>query len=413
MASAPSFFQSAFSNMPTPAFIVSKATGEIMECNNAFHNLFDHTSYEVPANWQGLSQTSSTLEQWQHLIDNLDADKKLHIEDHIKFGQDTLDMDLELQSIDEAHILVCLYSKEHIDLAIAENHLLKFVLSESTCGFWVWEVKTDYIECSQPLCELLDCSLTDSPKSTEAWYAFVHPDDQAALKNIVDQHIAENSKNYEASYRIINSKKQSIWVKERGFAYSRDSNNNIIKSAGFIENINAQKELEEHLRRQATFDEITGLLTYAAAMTHFNKQLELAKRQYTQLSIMKIIMGTDQSENLDTFSQEDKNAIVKTTSEHLYNAIRNSDILARLSSGQLLLLLPNTNMQNAQNLLVRLTKTIEEQKLMLSDGATCHLAIRAGVATFPEDGENIEELLENANIALSTCLPQTLNVTEF
>lgn len=412
MASASSLFQSAFKCMPTPAFIVNKMSGEIMECNNAFHSLFAHANAESPENWQQLSHTTTTIEQWQNLASKASDNKNLRIEDTIKLGDDSLTMEMELQPIDTLYLLICLYSKEHIDLAVAENHLLNFVLSESTCGFWVWDIATDYVECSQPLCEVIGCDINDSPKSTEEWHQFVHPDDRAELKSIVDQHIAENSNGYEACYRIINADNKAIWVKERGCAYLRDSSNNIIKSAGFIENIQVQKELENHLRKQATFDELTGLLTYAAAMTHLNKQLELAKRQYTQLSMMKIIISTNQSENLDSLSQEDKNTIIKTTSECLYNAIRNSDILARLSSGQLLLLLPNTNMQNAQNLLVRLSKTVAEQEVHLASNQD-KLTIRAGIATFPEDGENIEELLENANIALTTCLTQKVNVTEF
>jgi len=412
MSLGKNFFQSVFKRMSTPAFVIHKDTGEIIEHNNTFNDLFIHSSHDTPNNWLQLSPTTKSLEQWQVLNKKVPVDKNLRVQENLALGKNDVQTDLELQRVDDQYLLVCLYSNEHIDIAIAENNLFKFALSESASGLWVWDVITDYVECSQSLCDLLGCSPEDSPKSTDSWHELVHPDDSKELRSIVTQHIEEGSKSYEASYRIIKANDESCWVKERGCAYAWNSNSKIIKSVGFIEDISVQKELENHLRKQATFDELTGLLTHAAAMTHFNKQLELAKRQYTQLTMMKINLGSDGNLNLETLSQHDKDIAVKKISESLYNTIRNSDILARVASGQLLLLLPNTNMSNAQNLLIRLAEKIEKLEVELEQGSKHNLSICAGVSTFPEDGETIEELSESANLALEACLIQKANVVE-
>ncbi len=69
-------------------------------------------------------------------------------------------------------------------------------------------------------------------------------------------------------------------------------------------------------------------------------------------------------------------------------------------------------MSNAQNLLTRLAKKIEDLDVELEHGSEHNLSICAGVSTFPEDGETIEELSESANLALEACLIQKANVVE-
>lgn len=406
-------FQAVFKHMPTPAFVINKDSADIIEHNNTFSDLFiSSASPIIPENWLQLSPNTHSIEQWQSLTEKAQSGK-LRVQEHLSMGEKTLQANLELQNIDEEHLLVCIYSDVHIDIAIAENKLLQFALSESASGLWVRDSVADHIECSASLCDLLGYSLENSPRTIADWHKMVHPDDSEKLKVVVEQHIEEGTKSYEHCYRIIKQGDEACyWVKERGFAYAWDCNSRIIQSVGFIEDISAQKELEDHLRKMATFDELTGLLTHAAAMTHFNKQLELAKRQYTQLTMMKINLGADDNLDLETLSQADKHTAIKKISENIYNTIRNSDILARVASGQLLLLLPNTSMVNAKSLLARLAEKIENLEVQLEQGSKHKLSICAGVATFPADGENIEELSESANLALDACMIMEANTVE-
>lgn len=391
-------FQNAFKLMPTPAFILHKASADILDYNQAFADFFAKQACDFPNNWVALSQSTQDKKQWQTFNQTMQGEQSFRCQDTLALGENSLKAELHFQILDKEHFLVCLYSAEHLDLASSENSLLKLALSESSSGLWVWDIDTDRVECSQSLCELIGCSIQASPKSTATWHCLVHPEDLANLKQIVEQHVADATKNYEASYRILQGNGNYLWVKERGLIYAVNSDNTVAKTVGFIEDISSQKKLEQHLRRQATFDDLTGLLTHSAATTHFKKQLGLAKRQYTPLTMVKINLNADGA--LSQLIYEEKNQIIKLAAKDLYRNIREGDILARVASDKLLLLLPNTNVKDAKQLLDDAINSVHSLNFTKEDGSTHALAICAGVATFPEDGETIEELAESANNAV-------------
>jgi len=398
MSARNNVFQNAFKLMPTPAFILHKVSGDILEYNQTFADVFTKQAHESPSNWLSLSQSTQSIEQWQAFSQKMQSEQASRCHDVLRLGDKEVEAELHFQELDSEHFLVCLYSAEHLDLASTENSLLKLALSESSSGLWVWDIKSDAVECSQSLCDLIGCSVQASPKSTATWHCLVHPEDLANLKQIVEQHIADATKNYEASYRILQGNGNYLWVKERGLTYAINSDNSIAKTVGFIEDISSQKKLEQHLRRQATFDDLTGLLTHSAAMTHFKKQLGLSKRQYTPLTMVKINLNADGA--LSQLIYEEKNQIIKLAAKDLYRNIRDGDILARVASDKLLLLLPNTNVRDAKQLLDEAIDSVHSLNFTKKNGAFHTLAICAGVATFPEDGETIEELAESANNAV-------------
>ena len=156
--------------------------------------------------------------------------------------------------------------------------------------------------------------------------------------------------------------------------------------------------MEEHLRSQATFDELTGLLNRGAALTHFTKQLGLARRQYTPLTMAKIDL--DARGLLADMPLEKRNTAIHTTARFIYKKIREADILARVAQDKLLLLLPNTSLRDAQKLIKGFLNPSEEEQKVLEFSDASHLNLCVGLATFPEDGETIEELAQSANSAV-------------
>lgn len=391
-------FKNAFKLTPTPAFVLDKISGEILEHNQNFADIFTKQDSIQPTNWLELSLSTQNINQWQAFSDAMQKQQSSPCHEVLRLGDKQIKVELHFKNLDEEHFLVSLYSGEHLDIASNENSLLKLALSESSSGIWVWDIASDAVECSQSLCDLIGCSMQSSPKSTATWHCLVHPEDLANLKQIVESHIAQATKSYEASYRILQGNGNYLWVKERGLTYAVNSDHTIAKTVGFIEDISSQKKLEQHLRRQATFDDLTGLLTHSAATTHFNKQLGLAKRQYTPLTMVKINLNADGV--LSQMIYEEKNQIIKLAAKDLHGNIREGDILARVASDKLLLLLPNTNVRDAKHLLDDVINSIHNLNFIKKDGQQHSLAICAGIATFPEDGESVEELEESANNAV-------------
>jgi diguanylate cyclase (GGDEF)-like protein len=218
------------------------------------------------------------------------------------------------------------------------------------------------------------------------------------LDNLVNEHVLHNQDYYEVEYRIRKDDQTYLWVKERGKTYTKNADGHVKKIIGFVVDISHQKALEEHLRNQATFDELTGLLTRGAAITHFKKQLGLAKRQYTPLTMAKIHL--DANSRLTALEMDDRNIAIQTSASYIYKKIREADVLARVEDDKLLLLLPNTSIRDAKTLLSRIINPTDDEQETLKKGNSDSIDFCIGIATFPEDGESIEELALSANQAV-------------
>ena len=408
MSDVSDLFQSAFDHMPTPAFIIQLNNGEIVGSNQGFRALFTNQVVVPPSHWLELSAMSKDQSDWEWLANEIDLGNIERCQETILIGTASISAELGFQALGEEHFLVCVYSTDYMDLSAAENTLLKFALSESSAGLWLWEVESDLIACSESISVLLGCQPIESPQSTEQWHDLVHPEDLAKLKNTVEEHVKHCQKYYEAEYRIRKGDGSYLWVKERGRTYSQNSLGEVSKVIGFVEDISARKALEEHLRNQATFDELTGLLNRGAALSHFKKQLGLAKRQYTPLTMVKINIAFDNC--LDNLSTEDRDDAIQAAAKFIYSKTREADVLARVEAEKLLLLLPNTGIRDAQKLLQEIITPDPSLCIVLESGEQRELSFCAGLAAFPEDGETIEELAESANSAVESCANQQIKI---
>lgn len=390
-------FKLAFYSMPTPAFIIEGVTGKLTSYNKNFEMLFEDL-HATPSNtWDELCEATSQPHNWQSLYKKILNGEIERCESVIHIGEKLVNMQLSLQLINDS-VLACVYSTDHMDLSAAENTLLKFALTESSAGLWIWETDSDAVSCSKSIAVLLGCPQDKTPRSTPEWHTRVHPDDVKRLTAIVEEHVAHQQNYYEAEYRILKDDQEYLWVKERGRTYTKNTDGSVKKMIGFVEDISHQKALEEHLRNQATFDELTGLLTRGAALTHFTKQLGLAKRQYTPLTMAKINM--DANGRLPGLSMEARNIAIQTAARHVYKKIREADVLARVDADKLLLLLPNTSVKDAQHLLTSIINPTVKEAALLIEGNSDPLDFCVGIATFPEDGETIDELALSANQAV-------------
>lgn len=389
-------FEQAFKHMPTPAFIIESNTGKLISYNRNFEILFEHLNAAPAASWENLCDDASS-QSWHLLNQKVKSGSIERCESLIRVGDKLINMQLELQDLGDS-VLACVYNTDHMDLSAAENTLLKYALTESSAGLWIWETESDLVSCSKSIATLLNYPLDKTPRSTAEWHKIVHPDDVKKLATVVNEHVALNQDYYEVEYRILTGDQRYLWVKERGRSYTKGPDGSIKKVIGFMVDISHQKALEEHLRNQATFDELTGLLTRSAALTHFKKQLGLAKRQYTPLTMAKI--NLDANDRLSQLSMEARNIAIQTSARYIYKKIREADVLARVEPDKLLLLLPNTSVRDAKTLLNHIINPTEEEKSTLLEGNSDPMDFCIGIAAFPEDGETIEELALSANQAV-------------
>jgi diguanylate cyclase (GGDEF)-like protein len=87
---------------------------------------------------------------------------------------------------------------------------------------------------------------------------------------------------------------------------------------------------------------------------------------------------------------------------HVFNRIlRESDILARFGGDEFTVLMPDTPWKEAMEMTDRVRKTLGEHDILgRYQGPVKKLTMSAGVASFPEHGEDVKKLKEMADQAL-------------
>jgi hypothetical protein len=189
-------FKLAFKHMPTPAFIIESSTGKLLSYNRTFEGLFDKFHAKPALTWDTLCEDAATSANWQTLNEAIKTKQIDRCESLIRVGDKLINMQLELQHLGES-VLVCVYDTDHMDLSAAENTLLKFALTESSAGLWIWETDSDLVSCSKSIATLLGCATNQTPRSTPEWHVRVHPDDVKRLDSLVNEHITHNQDYYE------------------------------------------------------------------------------------------------------------------------------------------------------------------------------------------------------------------------
>lgn len=157
-------------------------------------------------------------------------------------------------------------------------------------------------------------------------------------------------------------------------------------------------KLQHTLQEQAIRDSLTGLYNRHYMDEALTREHARAVRRKDPLSIVMIDM--DGLKNLnDTYGHVAGDQAIKTLGDHLMLMTRKEDIVCRYGGDEFLVILYNTDTEDAYRRLAEWHRKIDEVRLHCQDTNLC-IAFSSGVATYPTHGESIEEVVKVADKAL-------------
>jgi PAS domain S-box-containing protein len=92
---------------------------------------------------------------------------------------------------------------------------LRIALQVSRIGTWIQDVRTGLVEWSPELAELFGLRLDQAPRSTEEFFALVHPEDRERFAAATAAALRE-TRDYEADFRYLHSSGEYRWMNGRG-----------------------------------------------------------------------------------------------------------------------------------------------------------------------------------------------------
>jgi len=157
-------------------------------------------------------------------------------------------------------------------------------------------------------------------------------------------------------------------------------------------------QLQEKLQEQATHDALTGLNNRRIMDQILMKQIKICRQLKIPFSLMIIDIDEFKSIN-DKFGHPGGDAILEEFGRQIRTLTRADDFSCRLGGDEILLAFYNMSGQEAGNKAEKIRQILCGTTIT-KDGQKMCATVSIGVASFPENGDNINELIACADNAL-------------
>jgi diguanylate cyclase (GGDEF)-like protein/PAS domain S-box-containing protein len=189
----------------------------------------------------------------------------------------------------------------------------------------------------------------------------------------------------------------TIWT-ETTARLMYDENGKQIGLVGTSRNITERKLLQEKLRQQATTDELTGIANRRYFLDAGQTELKRSLRLQRMLSIVLIDIDRFKSIN-DTFGHAAGDQVLIAFSQECLKHIRTMDLFARIGGDEFTILLPETDLAQACEVVERVRVALAAMQLNLN-GKLVTLSLSAGISCLQGGHESLDSLLGRADRAL-------------
>lgn len=178
----------------------------------------------------------------------------------------------------------------------------------------------------------------------------------------------------------------------------RGEEGGIVGYQGIIRDIALQKRMEESFTQLAYYDTLTGLPNRALFNDRLNMALADSRRSQQKLAMMLLDLDRFKDVN-DELGHAVGDHLLQAVGSRLTTILRESDTVCRPGGDEFLLLLPEiARAEDATRVAERVLGAIREPFAL--DAHKLTITTSLGIAIYPDDGEDGDTLVRNADIAM-------------
>lgn len=167
------------------------------------------------------------------------------------------------------------------------------------------------------------------------------------------------------------------------------------------EDVTKQRELEDHLRRQAANDSLTGLANYRHLVDVLDLEIKRSKRTGRKFALL--FFDLDELKRInDSHGHLVGSQALCRLADVLSSCCRVIDTPARFGGDEFAVVLPETNAREASLVAQRVCESVA------NDDKGPKLSVSFGIAVHPQDGDTIESLLRHADSELYSMKEQRI-----
>lgn len=157
-------------------------------------------------------------------------------------------------------------------------------------------------------------------------------------------------------------------------------------------------QLRNVLEYQSTRDDLTGLFNRRYMDESYRQLHARCIRHSERYAILMIDIDHFKKFN-DVYGHEGGDVVLREVGK-IFGNLRAEDIVCRYGGEELSVALPNTELELAIAIAERLREKVSDTKVEYGGSIMNAITVSIGVATYPEDGDNVTEVLKSADAAL-------------
>jgi diguanylate cyclase (GGDEF)-like protein/PAS domain S-box-containing protein len=177
-----------------------------------------------------------------------------------------------------------------------------------------------------------------------------------------------------------------------------DTAGNIIGAIGLIRDITERKAVEQQIEYQAYHDALTGLANRRLFQEHLTLALALAQRRRRLVGVLFLDLDHFKVVN-DSLGHTVGDALLKQVAAKLRSAVRDGDTVARVGGDEFTIVLQD--LQDKDDALIVAKKVLRTVGTPFEvNEHRLYVTTSIGITIFPDDGDDAETLLKNADNAM-------------
>jgi len=263
-------------------------------------------------------------------------------------------------------------------------------------AFWRQEFGFGAMVWSGAAAEILGRPPDRLPATTEDYLKLVHREDVEALRAAYVQARAL-SKAYEMQYRLIRADGSIAWLNEIG-QIAPAHGNEPASFTGSVQDITERKNLELRLEQLATVDDLTGAQNRRSFTTQSQIELRRALRFRHALSFLFLDIDHFKRVN-DQHGHKFGDLVLATFSTICRSKLRPSDVFARYGGEEFIVMLPETNIEQASVVAERLRQALRQTEF--GEGPVMHgIGVSVGMTSLRGPQDTVSAMVERVDRAL-------------
>lgn len=230
------------------------------------------------------------------------------------------------------------------------------------------------------------------------------PDDGDWDAHLADLEARRPFRNFRFAYLDANGRRRIAIMSGRPIF---DDHGTFVGYRGAGRDITEEFNAQKQLLFLARHDALTGLPNRVMLKDRLEETLAKSRESGGGVAILSIDLDDFKLVN-DTLGHAAGDALLSEAARRMQATVRDIDTAARIGGDEFIIVqAESTGWESARALAIRLIERLSEDVEVNSDIARCGVSI--GISLYPDDGENVEELMRHADLALYRAKAQDQN----